>query len=125
MRETEPDKVQYGPRRLEPPAKIRTAWWFGIYFAAQLPLISMIAAFYLFPIGLSRAFVPASAGGDNKSLMWLFLLGPYVIYLAHFIATLTVRSKKFFQILMVMLIVLVVLNLVGCESILDDLHGIN
>ena len=127
MRETEPDTVQDSPRKLDPPVKIRAALWFGIYFAAQLPLISMTAGFYLFPTGLFKVLIPVGTNGISGPgpLFWFVLFGPYVIYLVHLIATLNVRSKAVFQILLVVLIVLVVLNLAGCESIVQGLHNIN
>ena len=124
MRETEPDSLRHSPETLDPPRRTRAAWWFGIYFVAQIPLISLIAGFYLFPIGLFRPLFPPD-GGDNAPSAFLVIVGPYVVYLMHLIASLNVRSRNIFQLLMVVLIVLVVLNLVGCESMVEGLHNIH
>ena len=124
MTDTEPDSLAHSPEILDPPRKTRAALWFGIYFAAQLPLISVIGAFYLFPTGLFRSFFPTN-GEISPSVGIAVIVVPYVVYLVHLIASLNVRSRTTFQMLLVILFVMVVMNLVGCKSMLDGLHNIH
>jgi hypothetical protein len=112
--------------KVAPSATVRLAWWFGIYFAAQLPLVTCIAGFYLFPLGLARLVVSAGGSGSMPGGIMLFLVVlPYLFYIVHFLVAMNTRSKATFQILMVVLLVVVIFNLVGCESTMDGLHNIN
>ncbi len=58
-------------------------------------------------------------------IMLFLVVLPYLFYIVHFLVAMNTRSKATFQILMVVLLVVVIFNLVGCESTMDGLHNIN
>jgi signal transduction histidine kinase len=122
---SEPESRSSPDENLAPTTGVRLAWWFGLYFLPQIPLIQLIGGFYLFPIGLFRVLVPQRYDPDMESLGWALIVVPYVIYVAHLVVSLSVRKKLTFQILMIILIILAVLNLSGCEEIVQGLHNIN
>ena len=115
-----------------PSIRTRLLCWFGIYFAAQLPLIPWALninwqAWPLFPmamewglIGLISWLVPRSlfdAGGNQpleNCVWWVAAIFPWVTYIAHLICTLCVRKRRSFLILMWILIGIVLLNLASC-----------
>jgi hypothetical protein len=112
--ETEPQK----PREKTPaPSRIaRFAWWFGIYLAAQLPLIKHAGVFWMYPLGLSNFLMFYNINiplwcGSGLTLVCV----PYVIYLVHLVLSLSVTKKRFLF-MMILLIVIVSLNTVGCEA---------
>jgi hypothetical protein len=93
-----------------PSVGVRLLWWFGIYVAAQLPLAFSSSPFWAFPAGLAVLLLSSTAPSLNS----LLPIG-YVSYFVHLILSLTVRSKNFFRILMVILLVMVSLNLWSCK----------
>ena len=118
---TEPDHIQ--EIDFEPSLGNRILWWFGIYFAAQLPLIKYIAGFYLFPFGLAVYYRFLISSGDGQNQGWM--LFPYALYVIHLVLSLCWPNPKAFRILMIILVVIVVLNLVGCEMMFRNLSNIH
>jgi hypothetical protein len=116
----EPEK----PSQEEPTRPVRLAWWFGIYFLAQLPLIKLIGGFYLYPMGLATFFLQGMPENQRSSMAFLVFV-PYGIYLAHLIASLWARKAGTFIILMIVLIVLVTMNTAGCSSTLEGIQNIH
>ena len=129
----EPDSQKPRQQAAASCLKIRLAWWFGLYFAAQVPLalyirhfwdlrvIHIIALTPYFPIGLGWMIsshvvynLPARFQGSFTQFCDTYL--PYLIYLTHFGTSLLVRSKRVFYFLMLALIVILVLSLSSCAS---------
>ena len=109
-------------QRYQPSPGIRLLWWFGIYFAAQLPLVTMAPAFWMFPVGLSfylAPLVPTAYADSSKEL--IPDLG-YIFYALHLALSLIFPSRRVFLILMLILTVAVVANLAGCAS---EMHGLS
>jgi len=108
-----------------PSLTVRLAWWFGIYFAGQLPLIYYIGAICFFPVGLGLYldyFLPAEPEKGPSSFV-IFL--PYAFYVVHLLFTTFVQSKNAFRILMTILIIIVVLNSVGCATMWNNVSSIH
>jgi len=115
---------------------VRLLWWFGIYLAAQLPLIpwALNIDWHLWPlfpmamewgfIGLVSWLVPRSvfeAGGNQHAaqilencVWWVAAILPWATYVTHLICTLCVRKRRSFLILMWILIGIVLLNITSC-----------
>jgi predicted small secreted protein len=105
----------------EPSVGTRLLWWFGIYFAAQLPLIFFIPFFWAFPLGLATyiLFMFPSIESHPRShpfAIELVYTLAYTFYLWHLILSLAVRSKRTFVVLMIILIIVVCLNLSSCSD---------
>ena len=83
---------------------------------AAFPLI------LLYPMGLAGLL---AYDQSKEGLLPFLLFGSYFFYLIHLYATLTVRSKNSFHVLLWILVVFVVLNLAGCEAMLTRLHNAN
>jgi len=122
--------------RPAPSRTIRLLCWFGIYVAAQLPLVPW--AYYidwrlwpLFPMAMEWGFiclvsalVPRSLlemGGNQYSadivryfLWWVAAILPWAAYFTHFTCTLFVRERRSFLILIWILIGIVLLNIASC-----------
>jgi len=106
-----------------PSIGVRLLCWFGIYFGAQLPLIFFAFAFWMFPMGLAaylfsifpRITVP------NQFINVTACTLAYAFYLIHLTLSLTVRNKRTFIVLMIILIIAVCLTLFGCE---DSMAGL-
>jgi hypothetical protein len=122
--------------RPTPSRGIRLLWWFGIYFAAQLPLIpwGYHLNWHLWPlfpmamewgfIGLVSWLVPRSvfeAGGNQNTaqilqicIWWVAIILPWATYVTHLIWTLCIRTRRSFLILIWILIGIVLLNIASC-----------
>jgi len=101
----------------EPKLLVRVLFWFGIYFAAQLPLIAYHADFVWFPLGLVGPFVILADKLTRSEIhlpAWT-LNATYAFYAVHLAASLIVRRRKTFYILVWILIFIVLFNLAGCE----------
>jgi hypothetical protein len=117
--------------RPAPSRGIRLLCWFGIYVAAQLPLIPWMYRFDrtlwpLFPMGMEwglicliGALVPRviwEAGGDQFQYCawWVAAVLPWVTYVVHFVCTLCVRNRRTFLTLVWILIGVVLFNTASC-----------
>jgi hypothetical protein len=101
----------------EPGFAFRLLLWFGIYIGAQLPLIPYRQDWAWFPMGLLGPFVYLAnkiTGAEIALPMWTLRV-LYIGYALHLIASLVVRRRKIFQLLIWILFVLVIFNLGGCE----------
>jgi hypothetical protein len=101
----------------EPSLPLRLLLWFGLYFGAQLPLIPYRQDWAWFPLGLLGPFVyllNKITGAEIALPMWTLRV-LYIGYALHLIASLVVRRRKTFQLLIWILLVLVIFNLGGCE----------
>ena len=107
-----------------PSLRVRLIWWFGVYFAAQLPLIMFLPFEPMFPLGLLALWLP---GKDfNGGLFEPILVSSYGFYIVHLILSLSLPSKMAFRILTIILIIAVVLNLAGCMTMVPkDGQAIN
>lgn len=119
--------------RFEPSRKIRLAWWFGVYFAAQVPLmppsqwIQAIRFLPLYPTGFGYAWLKNSSDLTLRMgpLFLLCLAIPYLVYLLHLGLVLLLPGKRAFMMLMAILIVVVTLNTVSCSDVLHSLAQVN
>ena len=116
---------------------IRLLWWFGIYLAAQLPLIPWALnmdwhLWPLFPMAMEWSFVclvsalmphmPNNPDGSItatrqtiENFTWtVAIILPWATYVIHLIWTLCVRRRRSFLILIWILIGIVVLNVASC-----------
>jgi len=117
MAENEIPKSPYSPT-----LGVRLLCWFGIYFGAQLPLVFFAFAFWMFPLGLATFIFPLLGGlGSLQLEKEIAATLAYTFYLWHLILSLTIRSKRIFVVLMVVLIIVVCLNLLSCE---DGMKGL-
>jgi hypothetical protein len=107
--ENEPERPQ--SKRPAPPRNVRLAWWFVIYLAGSAPIVVKTllgqnnmpwAGFFLWPIILPGA---------------MFGLAGYAFYAMHMWATLITGSRRQFEILLIVLVLLVLIN----QAILADL----
>ena len=114
--------------KYEPSIWIRLAWWFGIYLGPQLPFALYSPAVLLaFPVGLFTLFwsIPwIKFLFDHQSDAWVIGIS-YGFYLVHLMLSLSIRRKKIFRLLIIILIVAVAFNLGGCGTILYRVKGIN
>lgn len=108
--------------RYSPGIGKRLLWWFGIYFIPQVLLIGFIPFFYLFPTGLSYLIDPKlpKIGGQPTMLGY----APYAVYVAHFVLSMVIPSRRIFTVLMAVLIIIVCLNVYGCMQTVPDLKDI-
>ena len=127
--------------RPAPHRVIRLLLWFGIYFAAQLPLIPWGCKidwhlWPLYPMTMEWSFVslvtwlmphmPNNSDGSITSTRQaietcIWTVGeifPWATYVVHLICTLCVRKRRSFLILMWILIVIVALNFASCAYFL-------
>ena len=103
----------------QPSPRARLAWWFGIYFAAQLPLVFLLPwnpRFPLFfPIGLG---LPFNIGQIDYVKVWypdrftVFFLC-YVLYFAHLAFTYYAPTHRTFKRLIISLTIIVLFTLFG------------
>lgn len=85
----------------QPSLHIRLLAWFGIYFAAQLPLIPYHADLVWFPMGIFGPFVLLADKITRTEIalpIWT-LKAAYALYTVHLAASLIVRRRKMFRIL--------------------------
>ena len=103
----------------QPGLLVRLLIWFGIYFAAQLPLIPYHADYVWYPFGLVMPFVMLADKLTHSEihLPALTLNILYVFYAAHLAASLIVRPRRTYYILIWILVFLVIFNLAGCELV--------
>jgi Na+-driven multidrug efflux pump len=74
--------------------------------------------FYAFPSGLAYFYTPSVypyASPSFRFYVKVLALSPYVFYLIHFVLSMTLPSRRAFKWLMIILIIVVTLNLIGCE----------
>jgi hypothetical protein len=132
MAEDKVSKSSYSPS-----FGIRLLWWFGIYFAAQLPLIPWALKmdwrlWPLFPMAMEWGFVcfvgalmphmPNNPDGSITSTrqaiencIWtVAIIFPWATYISHFVCTLRVRKRRSFLILMWILGGILISNLASC-----------
>jgi hypothetical protein len=93
--------------------------WFGIYFAAQLPLVAYYQFVTLFPAGLISAYISPFLPPPENDYFPVLRCTPavifgYVFYFVHFFLTLVASRPGAFRILIRILIVAVILNFTGC-----------
>ena len=94
---------------------------FFIYVVATHPKpdtsgLGLLLLFLFFPIGISgllsdflSSFINFAPGSEAP----LATLG-YLLYLGHLICSLCVRSKNSFKVAMIVLIIMIIFNFVGC-----------
>jgi hypothetical protein len=118
--ETEPQKPR---EELPAPSRnVRLAWWFGIYLAGQVPLIilglihqapGLILVPFFFPWELGGIFalvqfvLPESV---TIAVSPLFFILPYAFYLGHLVATLRAHTRRRFDFLLLVLVIVVLFN---------------
>ena len=124
-----------------PPLPVRLFWWFGIYIAAQLPLIPLLCLlnkgwprlswdWFLFPTGmawwlfiltswLGNAIGRVSHTAGEYYVLALMVL-PWFGYAVHLFYSLRVSKRVTFLILMWILVGIVLFNLGSCASFLHD-----
>jgi hypothetical protein len=99
--------------RSGPQTGVRLILWFGIYLAAQVPIIFRLGAdynlidFFLFPMNLGLIVViplnmmPDSVGHIiSFALMPLGFIAGYIVYPLHLMATLRARTRRRFSFLL-------------------------
>jgi hypothetical protein len=93
---------------------------FALNPSGGTPGFLVICTLVVFPTGLFY-FGPAVSGGfsgvtDLPSFICAALLG-YVVYGVHLVIALKVKARRIFWVLLLVLIVLVCMNVVGCSYI--------
>jgi hypothetical protein len=111
--------------RLAPSIVIRLLWWFGIYFAAQIPFIighDRPAWVVMFPTLLGFLTAPIWHLFPDRPFITIvgflcFVAFPYGVYGLHLYATLKTRSHARFDLLLVVLVLLVLLTQFGTRML--------
>ncbi len=109
-----------------PQARHRLLWWGGLLLLAMVasyPDPRAIGAFYLFPLGLVKALLPQ--GEPYEPYLMPATLPAYLFYLVHFVLFLALSAKKYFYILLWILIFALTLNMAGCHMILIGVQNIH
>jgi hypothetical protein len=122
-----------------PSVGVRLLWWFGIFLAAQLPLIPLILwihcnsgrIWFVFPMGLEWPFFlltawlvpqpdPTTSFAQNLHYAYriIMMVFPWAIYAVHLFLSLCIRERRHFLILMWILGAIVLLNLASCACFL-------
>jgi hypothetical protein len=121
---TEPEKPQ--KETPAPGTAVRLAWWFGIYIAAQIPLVvyafdqqgidaigyALFEPFY-FPLILGFILAPfANLLPDSYATFTgpCLMIAGYAFYLWHLIQTIKAKNRCRFDLLLLLLVAVVFLN---------------
>ncbi len=124
-------------RQTEPAPRTRNRllWWFGIYLAAQLPLIPLVLPLrgwmrFLFPTGMAWPLIYLTGGllarigkvgsAYGEYFVITLMIVPWILYAVHLFLSLSVRSRRHFLILLWILGALVLFNLGSCAYFLHE-----
>jgi len=131
--ETEPEKPR--EKTSAPSRKVRLAWWFGIYMAGQVPLIiwglfhrapGLLFVPFIFPWELGCILAPLLS-------IWPMALEPvkggllffsgYVFYAGHLYETLKAPTRRRFDFLLLVLVIVVLVNQWILASMAGSISG--
>jgi hypothetical protein len=119
-----------------PQMGVRLILWFGIYLAAQVPMICRLGDAYnplnvfLFPMSLGMVVaIPLNMMPGSVSQIVAFALLPlgfiagYIIYPLHLMATLRARDRRRFSFLLLELAAMVLMNQAIQWSMMNAITG--
>lgn len=103
------------------PLWLRVACFFEIFALGLLLCIDGIGGFLLYPIGIfaTLAYLTGITFSDEDMIAY-----GYFIYIVLFISFLTVKKSIPFRVLILSMVIITLMNLIGCRMMLSGLSKI-
>ena len=101
---------------------VRLFTYFGILALGMIICFNAAGAFYLYPTGL--IFILTGLNGEGIANTKAGLTIGYFLYIALLVATITLPLRKHFRFLVVVMIAFMLMNVAGCQIIINGLSSI-